>query len=385
MKLRGTTLYKEGSKPNGIWLVSSGAVKWASKIIRSKQALHPTFTHGSTLGLYEVLIGKPYICDIITDSVVVCFFLEADKILSVFKSNPIVEGFLWQESCIVLMKLLLPQVFEKMAMQDLRVLIAERSTMTTYIRGETVEVPSHSIGFLLEGFVKSHGLHQELITSPAALWPQKRDLSLPGIEGSGTRSASFSHQGLLYYVETRARVIIFDIAAFEADNALQRRPSSLMLHAVDHPTRSVSGEHGGLMSWPEHYYKPGQHHQEEMDEPINNLSAKALQLSIFGSMVPNTQWHGRSFYRSSSQVKPSHSMSYPRVPSGQGPRLVSVRSEGSAGNRIQEELTIQDPRPSSHSKKQSRVPDDSSDDSGVEDDVIVRIDSPSRLFSHQAS
>lgn len=27
MKLRGLTLYKEGSKPNGIWLISNGVVK----------------------------------------------------------------------------------------------------------------------------------------------------------------------------------------------------------------------------------------------------------------------------------------------------------------------------------------------------------------------
>lgn len=27
MKLRGMTLYKEGSKPNGIWLISNGVVK----------------------------------------------------------------------------------------------------------------------------------------------------------------------------------------------------------------------------------------------------------------------------------------------------------------------------------------------------------------------
>ncbi|RVW27591.1 Sodium/hydrogen exchanger 7 [Vitis vinifera] len=116
MKVRGVALYREGSKPSGIWLISSGVVKWASKSIRNKHSLHPTFTHGSTLGLYEVLIGKPYICDMITDSVVLCFFVETDKIMSMLRSDPAVEDFLWQESAIVLAKLLLPQIFEKMAM-----------------------------------------------------------------------------------------------------------------------------------------------------------------------------------------------------------------------------------------------------------------------------
>lgn len=121
MKLRGMTLYREGSKPTGIWLLSTGVVKvikthvkhflyflmdnnidenyfwqWISKSIKNKHSLHPTFTHGSTLGLYEALAGKPYICDMITDSVVLCFCIETHKILSVLQSDPSVEDFLWQ-------------------------------------------------------------------------------------------------------------------------------------------------------------------------------------------------------------------------------------------------------------------------------------------------
>ncbi|XP_050375033.1 sodium/hydrogen exchanger 7 isoform X5 [Argentina anserina] len=57
IKLRGVTLYKEGSKPNSIWLICTGVVKWTSESIKNRHLLHPTFTHGSTLGLYEVLTG----------------------------------------------------------------------------------------------------------------------------------------------------------------------------------------------------------------------------------------------------------------------------------------------------------------------------------------
>lgn len=64
--------------------------------MRNKFSLHPTFTHGSTLGLYELLTGKPCICDMITDSVVLSFFIEHDKFLSVLRSDPSVEDFLWQ-------------------------------------------------------------------------------------------------------------------------------------------------------------------------------------------------------------------------------------------------------------------------------------------------
>lgn len=71
-------------------------IQWTSKSIGNKHCLHPTFTHGSTLGLYEVLAGKPCICDIVTDSVVLCVFIEAEKILAALKSDPAVEDFFWQ-------------------------------------------------------------------------------------------------------------------------------------------------------------------------------------------------------------------------------------------------------------------------------------------------
>lgn len=58
--------------------------------------LHPTFSHGSTLGLYEVLVGKPYICDIITDSVALCFSVDSERILTALRSDPAIEDFFWQ-------------------------------------------------------------------------------------------------------------------------------------------------------------------------------------------------------------------------------------------------------------------------------------------------
>ncbi|KAM5566575.1 sodium/hydrogen exchanger 8 [Rosa sericea] len=398
MKLRGVTLYKEGSKPTGIWLISTGVVKWTSKSIKNKHSLHPTFTHGSTLGLYEVLTGKPYICDIITDSVVLCFFIENHKIHSMLRSDPSVEDFLWQESAIMLLKLLLPQKFEKMAMQDLRVLVAERSTTTVYIRGEFVEIPYHSIGFLLEGFVKTQGVQEELITSPAPLLSSRGYQSFQNLETLGTtgsrtsfsrQGASFSHQGSSYLVETRSRVIVFNMAAFESDSPLNRGTSSFLSHGVDHPLRSLSREHSELMSWPEQFFKPKQQKQspEGTNQQANSLSTRAMQLSIYGSMV-NVRLRTRSFPRS-GPTKPSHTVSYPNVPISDSRPLVSVRSEGASTVRknlevrkFAEKITL--PGQSSTNPKESHVViDDSSDESGGEDDVIIRIDSPSRLsFRH---
>lgn len=105
---------------------------------------------------------------------------------------------------------------------------------------------------------------------------------------TGPKGSSFSHQESCYLVETRARVIIFDIAAFESDGRLQRRSSSFLQHSVDLPNRSFTREHGGLLSWPENFYKSRQHKEnsEAVDlQRANSLSARAMQLSIYGSMV----------------------------------------------------------------------------------------------------
>nr|AMK51995.1 Na+/H+ antiporter [Halogeton glomeratus] len=390
VKVRGMTLYKEGGKPNGIWLISNGVVKWASKNRKNKHSLHPTFTHGSTLGLYEVLIGKPYICDMITDSVVVCFFIETEKILKALGSDPAVEHFFWKESVIVLAKVLLPQVFEKLSMQDMRMLTAERSTLNTYLRDESVEVPPHSIAFLLEGFIKSHSLVEELITSPTVLWPAQGNASFLSQEGSGYKATSFSHRGTSYYVETRARVLSIDMMApVQADTTLQRQKSSFLLH--DQSARSLIKGHSGLLSWPENQYKSHQHlpGTQEVDDDDQDLAAKAMRLSIYGSMAKDVPVRGQSF-QGNNLGNPSHFRSYPEVPfTNQEPKrtLTTVKSEGSTTvrKRFEEEVVKQELLPqSSHSRRPSRVREDSSSESGGEDDVIVRIDSPSNLSFRQA-
>ncbi|XP_057544357.1 sodium/hydrogen exchanger 8 isoform X1 [Amaranthus tricolor] len=386
VKVRGMTLYKEGGKPSGIWLISNGVVKWASKNRKNKHSLHPTFTHGSTLGLYEVLIGKPYFCDMITDSVAVCFFVEAEKILSALGSDSAVEHFFWKESIIVLAKVLLPQVFESLSLQDMRMLAAERSTLNTYLRGETVEVPPHSIGFLLEGYIKSHSFVEELITSPAVMWPARGNSSFLSQESSGHKSTSFSHRGTSYSVETRARVILMDMATLQADSTLPKRKSSLSLH--EQSSRSLTREHGSLLSWPEHHYNSHQHLADgkETDENRNNFSAKAMQLSMFGSTVRDAPLRTRSFQGYTGGI-PSHIHSYPQITVGQDRRpLTSAKSEGSTTvrKRLEEEVTRKDLLPPSHTRKPSQARDDSSSESGGEDDFVVKIDSPSNLSFRQA-
>lgn len=40
--------------------------------------------------------GRPYICDMITDSMVLCFYIEAEKILALLSSDPAIEDFFWK-------------------------------------------------------------------------------------------------------------------------------------------------------------------------------------------------------------------------------------------------------------------------------------------------
>ncbi|KAI3908255.1 hypothetical protein MKX01_027277 [Papaver californicum] len=212
-----------------------------------------TKLRGVAICLYEVLSGKPYICDLITDSVVYCFFVGSEMILSLLKADPAVEDILWQESVVVIAKLLLPQVFEKMVLQDLRSLVMERSGMNIYMRGDIIEIPPRSIGFLLEGFVTTITDQEEMITSPGVLLPIYGDLSFLSLETSGSKAASIYHQGTSYQIATRARVIILDMATVEADLQLQRRTSS-WIYAAEESPKCLSREHklqNVLESWPE--------------------------------------------------------------------------------------------------------------------------------------
>jgi hypothetical protein len=95
----------------------------------------------------------------------------------------IIRAWKLQESALVIARLLLPQIFEKMAMHEIRVLIAERSTVNVYIKGEDIELEHNYIGILLEGFLKTKS--QNLLTPPAVLLPSNTDLTLFGLESSG--------------------------------------------------------------------------------------------------------------------------------------------------------------------------------------------------------
>nr|ADQ43186.1 salt overly sensitive 1 [Schrenkiella parvula] len=356
MKLRGVTLYKEGSKATGVWLICDGIVKWQSKSVSNSHSLHPTFSHGSTLGLYEVLTGKPYMCDMITDSV---------------------------ESTLVLLKLLRPQIFEKVAMHELRALAsAESSELTTYVSGESIEIAYNSIGLLLEGFIKPVGIQEELAASPAVLLPSNENQSFRNSSEASIMRMSFSRQAIRYTVETRARVIIFNIGAHGVQRTLQRKPSALSSPrgpTSDHKLpRSSSKEHSGLMRWPENIYQAEE--QEDISKKALNLSERATQLGIFGSMV--------DLYRRSESFgginnnKAQGNSSYKKLALTSSQGLHSAKSESSMATTKQlgtrKFVSRLPPQVASEegSTSQNRIVESSDDE---DEGIIVRIDSPSTI------
>ncbi|PKU87583.1 Sodium/hydrogen exchanger 7 [Dendrobium catenatum] len=160
----------------------------------------------------------------------------------------------------------------------------------------------------------------------------------------------------------------------------QRRTVSRISQSNE-PVRASSSNHEGLMSWPENFFTARNSFVNETTQ--TSLSARAMELSIYGSMMNDMRGQFGSFRRSSQGPK-NHSLSYPRVPTGTAANvrpLVSVQSEGNSMNTrlgTREPFRVAPTPPLPRRRRQRNVEgDDSSDDSGGE--VIVRIDSPSTL------
>lgn len=325
--------------------------------------MDPILSHGSTLGLYEVLIGKPYICDMITDSVVHCFFIETEKIEQLCQSDPSVEAFLWQESALVAARLLLPQIFEKMEMGEIRILIAERSTMNIYIKGEDIGLEQNCVGILLEGFLKTK--NQNLIAPPGVLLPSNTDLNLFGLQSSAMNHIDYCYTAPSYQVEARARVIFLEIGRPETEADL---PQTLEAQ------RTLSKEHSGLLSWPESFRK----------------SRGPQSVSMINDMYSTQSQRRQRLHR--MQANQKHSSSYPGVPSrpSNARTLPCVKSEGS--NMVNGRVAPAPPVPVTAAaagrrrrRKAMEEDDNSSDESAGEEEVIIRVDSPSMLSFCQSS
>jgi len=210
----------------------------------------------------------------------------------------------------------------------------------------------------------------------------------------------YCHTAPIYLAEARARIFFFDMGrASEAEADLQRT-ASLLSHGHELP-RTMSKEHSGLLRWPESFRRSRGAHSASLSEIRNqpgSFSARALQLSMYGSMVSPSgqggQGHRRHRPRGMPVANKRHSSSYPRVPSRppNARHLLSVQSEGSNMKRMAApkdtgEATTTAPAPATSADQQQQKvmqDDDSSDDSAGEE-VIVRVDSPSMLSFHQST
>ena len=207
----------------------------------------------------------------------------------------------------------------------------------------------------------------------------------------------YCHTAPSYLAEARARIFFFDMGrASEAEADLQRT-ASLLSHGHELP-RTMSKEHSGLLRWPESFRRSRGAHSASLSE-IRNLpgsfSARALQLSMYGSMVsPSGQGHRRHRPHGVPVANKRHSSSYPRVPSKPANTrpLLSVQSEGSNMKRMAApkdagEATTTAPAPATSADQQQQkvMQDDNSSDDSAGEEVIVRVDSPSMLSFHQST
>ncbi|XP_024527647.1 sodium/hydrogen exchanger 8 [Selaginella moellendorffii] len=214
LKLRGNVICEEGSRADGLWLIANGVVKWSKRNLDKNRSLHPVFAHGSTLGLYEVLMGMPYLCELTADSVVQCFFLEASKVLSICRSEPRLEHYFWQESTLAISKIILPETFELLAMHELRLVFESSSTTVSCLRGEVVELRPGETALLVDGFIKRDE-SDEIIAAPSAVVCPHR-ASLQASDGI--------YYGSVLDVVARSRLIIIRCDLFTATSSMSLLP-----------------------------------------------------------------------------------------------------------------------------------------------------------------
>ncbi|XP_018724450.2 sodium/hydrogen exchanger 8 isoform X3 [Eucalyptus grandis] len=215
LKPQGMVLSEKGCLPRSLFLIANGLVKSEVRCPNSPHGLCATFPEGCVMGLYELLSGKNDFCDLTSDTVVLCYVIEVKVLLPVVRLIPEVKNILWQECIVVLAKLLLPQEFEKTSIPELRTFLLERSSLITYIAGEAVEIWNESVGFLLEGFLRTPDLPSVVtVESPAVLLPSQESPNSSTPEAPGSMVPGFRHYGSRYQVEEIATIAHVDLSGW---------------------------------------------------------------------------------------------------------------------------------------------------------------------------
>ncbi|XP_069153169.1 sodium/hydrogen exchanger 8-like isoform X3 [Solanum lycopersicum] len=212
LKTPGCTLYTKGSKLTSVWLIGNGSVRSRRSPFPINCHVDSTYHRGSVLGLYEALVGKPYLSDMVTDSVAFCVKIKLEWVISVLARDNAVEELLWKECTVVVSKLLAPDIFKKFSMQEVRSIIDERSVMNTFSSQEVIETSHHSINFLLSGCLRDQSTEQ-LIECPAVLPCSILSESIPYSSANGTAESFGSCSYSKYKVVKPARIVRIDISA----------------------------------------------------------------------------------------------------------------------------------------------------------------------------
>ncbi|XP_059308994.1 sodium/hydrogen exchanger 7-like isoform X3 [Lycium ferocissimum] len=205
LKTPGCTLYTKDSKLTSVWLIENGSVRSKRSPFPIHCPVDSTYPRGSIVGLYEALVGKPYLCDMVTDSVALCIEIKLESIISILAHGEL----LWKECTIFVAKLLSPDMFKKLSMQEVREIVDERSIMNTFSSEEMIETSHHSINFLLSGCLTDQSTEQ-LIECPAILPCSIFSGSVPYASANVTGESSGSYTYSKYKVVKPARIVRID-------------------------------------------------------------------------------------------------------------------------------------------------------------------------------
>jgi hypothetical protein len=98
----------------------------------------------------------------------------------------------------------------------------------------------------------------------------------------------------VYQVDSRARILIFEIVRTTEVEPEMQRSVSLLSQTHEPPQRTPGKEHSNLLSWPQSFRRrdsilraprlPNASLNEIRNHP-SSFSSKALQLSMYGGMV----------------------------------------------------------------------------------------------------
>lgn len=264
-KLSGSTLTKKGYTADGIWLIASGTLLWTMESMEEKdgkETREPMVVQGGVLGLYEVLAGEPYMCTVVADSVINCFFIERSKVISAAQTSPEVTSFMWKESALLVAKVILEEELGGFSLWDLRTLIGQTGRLEEHRRGTSFGVQIHEVALLLEGEV--------LLGEDGPPWTPPCVLRCTPTEKNVNALITSAN----YLCTKLCRILFFDLFESQRLETMEEGSEGGNSGRYTMGERKGSHDHDGLLRW-----------KQDDEEDEEAMAERALKSGILGSGI----------------------------------------------------------------------------------------------------